>query len=227
MLVQARSLTKTYPEAGADRHVLRGLDLDVREGEVLILLGRSGSGKSTLLNLIGGMDAPSGGTLLVAGQDIARLTETQRTLYRRRQVGYVFQFFNLVPTLTVRENVLLPLALNGIRDERRADELLHEVGLGDRGHTYPDRLSGGEQQRVAIARALVHDPPLVLADEPTGNLDETTATTVLQLLDKLVRQRGRTLIAVTHARELLSLADRALHLHEGRLEAETLMPAAK
>jgi putative ABC transport system ATP-binding protein len=183
-------------------------------------VGKSGSGKSTLLNLISGIDRPDDGAVWINGANLTTLSERQRTLFRRRHIGFVFQFFNLMPTLTVIENVVLPLELNGAGGEqarRSVQPLLEAVGLADRAHTYPDRLSGGEQQRVAIARALANDPALVLADEPTGNLDEETGGVILAVLDRLTRRAGKNLILVTHSTEAAALADRTLHLHDGRL----------
>jgi putative ABC transport system ATP-binding protein len=200
--------------------VLHAVSVSVGRGEIAVLLGKSGSGKSTLLNLISGIDTPSGGAVWVDGQDLTRLSERERTLFRRRSIGFIFQFFNLVPTLTVLENVLLPLELNGRSGpsaRAAAMAMLAEVGLDDRGSSYPDRLSGGEQQRVAIARALVHSPALILADEPTGNLDAETGQQVLALLDQLTRQAGRTMVMVTHSPEVVGLADRVFRITAGRL----------
>jgi putative ABC transport system ATP-binding protein len=197
-------------------------------GELVVLLGKSGSGKSTLLNLVSGIDLPTSGEVWVEGRALTRLSERERTLFRRRSVGFVFQFFNLVPTLTVLENVLLPLELNGVTGTKAsgaAEAMLANVGLAERGATYPDRLSGGEQQRVAIARALVHDPALVLADEPTGNLDAETGAQVLDLLDRLTRQAGKTMIMVTHSPEVVGVADRVLRVREGHLVEEALAAA--
>lgn len=189
-------------------------------GEFVAIVGKSGSGKSTLLNLISGIDLVNEGAVWLNGQNLTALDERQRTLFRRRNIGFVFQFFNLIPTLTVQENVMLPLELGGAgRDvaRRAAASLLEPVGLGDRLQTFPDRLSGGEQQRVAIARALVHDPLLVLADEPTGNLDQDTGHQVLMLLDRLTRQAGKNLILVTHSTEAAAYADRILYLQNAQL----------
>jgi putative ABC transport system ATP-binding protein len=200
--------------------VLAGVDLTLRQGELAVLVGRSGSGKSTLLNLASGIDLPTAGEVLVGGVSLGGLSERERTLFRRDHLGFVFQFFNLIPTLTVEENLLLPLELAGTAGEaerRRALALLAEVGLADRREDFPDRLSGGEQQRLAVARALAHDPLLVLADEPTGNLDLETGLRVLGLLDRLTRQAGKTLLMVTHSREVIGIADRIFRIEEGRL----------
>ncbi len=211
-----RGLRHAWREGARVREVLRGVDLDAVAGECIALVGRSGSGKSTLLNLIGGIDPPDGGSVIVNGLDLTRMDERVRTLFRRRHIGFVYQFFNLLPTLTVLENLLLPLELNR-RDPGRAHALLDAVGLADRGADFPDRLSGGEQQRIAIARALVHEPALVLADEPTGNLDEETGRRVLDLLMRLARENGGILLIVTHAREVAASADRVMVLADGRL----------
>jgi putative ABC transport system ATP-binding protein len=213
-------VSRTYREGERERTVLSGVSASIGRGEIAVLLGRSGSGKSTLLNLIAGIDAPTSGTVEIGGTAVSRLAERERTLFRRDHVGFIFQFFNLIPTLTVEENLLLPLELQGRlgRPERqRALGLLAEVGLADRVADFPDRLSGGEQQRVAVARALSHDPDLVLADEPTGNLDLETGLTVLDLLDRLTRQAGKTLVMVTHATEVVGLADRVFRLEGGKL----------
>ncbi len=219
-LIALERLTKWFDEGDQRRVVLHELSASFRRGEFVVLLGKSGSGKSTLLNLIGGIDTPSSGRILFGDQDLTALDERARTLFRRRNIGFIFQFFNLLPTLTVIENILLPLELNDRADaagKRRAQELLTQVGLGDRANTYPDKLSGGEQQRVAIARALVHDPLLILADEPTGNLDAETGHQVLNLLDTLTRQAGKNLLMVTHSPEVIGIADRVFHMRDGQL----------
>jgi putative ABC transport system ATP-binding protein len=219
-IIELRGVTKTYREGDTTRAVLVGVDATIRRGELCVLIGRSGSGKSTLLNLIGGIDVPTSGAIVVDGTDLAAASEAARTLFRRHHVGFVFQFFNLIPTLTVEENLRLPLELNGRpRDaaRERAASLLAEVGLAGREAAFPEHLSGGEQQRVAVARALVHEPLLVLADEPTGNLDLDTGRQVLELLDRLTRQAGRTMVMATHSAEVMGLADRIFRLQDGRL----------
>jgi len=221
--VLLRRLTKLFREGRTERVVFRDVDAEIAKWEIAVLVGRSGSGKSTLLNLISGIDLPTSGSVVVAGADLGPMGERERTLFRRRHIGFVFQAFNLVPTLTVEENVRLPLELcgrTGAPARRRAAALLDRVGLGDRLASFPDRLSGGEQQRVAIARALAHDPPLVLADEPTGSLDADTAAHVLALLDALAREEGRTVVMVTHSREVIGVADRVFTVQHGRLQAE-------
>lgn len=224
-VIRCEQVTKSYLEGDQQRTVLHDITITVAAGEFVVLLGKSGSGKSTLLNLVSGIDTPSSGAIWVAGQRLDQLSERERTLFRRRSIGFVFQFYNLAPTLTALENVLLPLELNGQRGptaRAMALEMLAAVGLADRANTYPDRLSGGEQQRVAIARALVHNPDLVLADEPTGNLDSDTGAQVLDLLDRLTRQVGKTLLMVTHSREMIGVADRVFQLRNGRISEETV-----
>jgi putative ABC transport system ATP-binding protein len=214
-------LTKSYYEGDVRRVVLQNAHAEFQAGEFTAIVGKSGSGKSTLLNLMSGIDAPDNGQIWVNGQDITSLSEQDRTFFRRAQIGFVFQFFNLIPTLTVGENISLPLELNRTprKDiQKRVQELLNAVGLPDRWNTYPDKLSGGEQQRVALARALIHDPNLILADEPTGNLDEDTGTQMINLLIRLTRERKGTLILVTHSLEAASYADRILRLSHGQLE---------
>ncbi len=219
--IQLRGLSRRFREGERDHLVLDGVDLDIVRGETVALRGRSGSGKSTLLNLVGGIDAPDAGTVQVAGVEVTTLSERERTLFRRERIGFVYQAFNLVPTLNVADNVRLVLELNKIASgaaAARIDELLTAVGLADRADSYPDVLSGGEQQRVAIARALSHEPAVLLADEPTGNLDDATAEGVLALLDKLVRDSGRTMLIATHSQHVASHCDRVLELHNGKLE---------
>lgn len=216
-------LTKSYYEGDVRRVVLQNAHAEFQAGEITAILGKSGSGKSTLLNLISGIDAPDSGQVWVNGQDLTAMSERDRTLFRRARIGFVFQFFNLIPTLTVGENVSLPLELNHIprgQANQKVQDMLETVGLLDRWKTFPEKLSGGEQQRVALARALVHDPLLILADEPTGNLDEETGTQVISLLARLAREQNRALLIVTHSQEAASHADRVLRLSHGQLVAE-------
>jgi putative ABC transport system ATP-binding protein len=222
-LIEIRDLSRAYEEGGRERVVLRGANATLLRGEIAVLVGKSGTGKSTLLNLLSGIDPPSGGEVVIDGVSISRLRERERTLFRRDRIGFVFQFFNLIPTLTVEENLLLPLELKGRRGKvlpearRAALDLLAEVGLADRAASFPDRLSGGEQQRVAVARALAHDPLLVLADEPTGNLDLETGLAVLDLLDRLTRRAGKTLVMATHSPDVVGIADRVFRIEDCRL----------
>lgn len=223
-LIQIRQLRKAYREGDETRWIFEQLDLDVQCGEFVALVGRSGSGKSTLLNLVSGIDLPDAGLLRVDGHVLTALNETERTRFRRSRLGFVFQFFNLIPTLTVEENVLLPLELNSLKNPehcRRAFDLLEQVGLNDRRRSFPERLSGGEQQRLAIVRALVHRPSLLLADEPTGNLDTETSAHVMEILLELPRQANTTVLMVTHSRELANQADRLLYLRSGQVQEIT------
>jgi putative ABC transport system ATP-binding protein len=219
-IIQLKRLSKSYQEGNKRRLVLNELDLSVAESQMYVLLGRSGSGKSTILNLLSGIDQPDTGQVIIAGTDISKMNEKDRTKYRRDNIGFVFQSFNLISTLTAFENVVLPLSLKGddpVESEQKAQFFLDQVDLGDRGGSYPDRLSGGEQQRVAIARALAHEPKFILADEPTGNLDYKTGSMVLKMLGNLVRENGRTMIIATHDREMGQIADQVLELREGSL----------
>jgi putative ABC transport system ATP-binding protein len=208
--------------AGVHRRcVLDRVSASIEPGTQTVIIGRSGSGKSTLLNLISGIDQPDAGRVIFAGVDLSALREPERTLFRRRKVGFVYQFFNLLPTLDVEENVRLVLSLDGIRGAQARDRsvaILQRVGLGDRLHAPVEVLSGGEQQRVALARALVHEPALLLADEPTGNLDEITAAQITPLMRELAREHGATVVVATHDRQLAAGADRCLTLREGTLQ---------
>ncbi len=216
-------LTKSYYEGDVRRVVLQNAHAEFQSGEITAILGKSGSGKSTLLNLLSGIDIPDGGQIWVNDRDLTALPERERTLFRRAQIGFIFQFFNLIPTLTIGENISLPLELNHapcLDARQKAQDLLEAVGLRDRWDTFPEKLSGGEQQRVALARALVHDPLLILADEPTGNLDEETGVQMMSLLARLTRERNCTLLIVTHSLETASHADRLLRLSHGQLVPE-------
>ncbi len=214
-VIEAEGIWKTFP--ANSEPALRGASLRVRAGEVVALLGRSGSGKTTLLNVLAGLDRPDRGRVRVAGQDLTALGEGGRTRFRREHLGFVFQFFNLLPTLTALENVLLALELCGRPDPRRAERALEAVGLAGRGNRYPGELSGGEQQRVAIARALVKGPELILADEPTGNLDTRTGEGVLALLVRAARERGTAVLLATHSPGAAEAADRVLRMKDGRI----------
>ena len=226
ILLTARALTRSFHEGDLRRNVLSGAHLELRRGERLALLGRSGSGKSTLLNLIAGIDQADGGEIEMDGANLTHLREPERTLFRRRHIGFVYQFFNLIDTLSVAENIALPLQLVGtpratVAERTRA--MLAAVGLAERGGDYPDQLSGGEQQRVAVARALAHRPALVLADEPTGNLDAESGRRVLDLLTGLSEPGGlsgdtrQTLLIVTHSLEVARAADRVVVLEGGQV----------
>jgi putative ABC transport system ATP-binding protein len=220
-LLSLRGLTRKLRSGDRDLTVLDNVSLDVQSGEFLAILGRSGSGKSTMLALMAGLDRPTSGEVLFEGKPIHGLSEDALAILRRDKIGFVFQAFQLLGHLTARENVMLPMELRKTKGARaRADELLESVGLGARGHHYPTQLSGGEQQRVALARAFAADPALLLADEPTGNLDSATGTHVLGLLSKLQRERGVTLVLVTHDEAVAQHADRLIYLRDGRIDRE-------
>ncbi|MEM7335415.1 MAG: ABC transporter ATP-binding protein [Chloroflexota bacterium] len=228
-IIQLHQLNKSFQEGQNNRTVLRDVSGSFNEGEFAVLLGRSGSGKSTLLNLISGIEEPDSGSVSIEGVNITQLSERQRTLFRRDTVGFVFQFFNLIPTLTVLENITLPqelAGLNGRSVKESAITLLEQIGLGDRQNTFPDKLSGGEQQRVAIARALAHNPKVVLADEPTGNLDEETGEKILNMLLRLTREAGKTLIMATHSPEVVPYADRVFYVQDGQLLEKNIEQSA-
>ena len=219
-IIELTGVCKSYREGDRSHVVLDDITTSISRGELVVLLGKSGSGKSTLLNLLGGIDQPDQGSIRLAGIEINSLSERDRTLFRRDHIGFIFQFFNLIPTLTVEENLLLPLELKGrigSGDRLRCTELLSEVGLEHRAGSFPERLSGGERQRVAVARALIHEPDIVLADEPTGNLDVETGVRVIQLLDQLTRSRGKTLLMATHSRQVVGVSDRTLTIKQGKL----------
>ena len=216
-MIQLRGVSKTVLSGGQPLTILHPLDLDVADGRCLAIIGPSGSGKSTLLGLIAGLDSASSGTITIGGTDITKLDEDRLARLRGEKVGFVFQFFHLVPSLTAKENIQVPMEIAGRRDAaERAQALLDEVGLHDRGHHYPSQLSGGEQQRIAIARALANDPPLILADEPTGNLDSSNGRHVLDLLLQVRRSRGVTLVLVTHDPNVAAVADDRLVLRDGK-----------
>ncbi|MDQ4024283.1 MAG: ABC transporter ATP-binding protein [Actinomycetota bacterium] len=219
VVVEARGISRTFGAGEEAVHALRDVDVSVRRGELLVVTGPSGSGKSTLLHVLGGLDRPDAGRVSIEGRDLSSMSETDLTLTRRRRIGFVLQFFNLFPALTVAENVAFPLLVDGVEDaEARARTILESVSMGHRLNHRPQKLSAGEQQRVALARALVNEPAVVLADEPTGNLDSTTGRSVLDLL-KSVSRSGRTIVLVTHDPVAASYGDRVLHMVDGRIEA--------
>lgn len=221
--LRLENLSKSYSEAGHKIEIIDDVSAEFNQGEVVALIGKSGCGKTTLLNLISGIDRPDSGEIRIGNTFLNELSDEELTLMRRNRVGLVFQFFNLIPTLSVFENVSLPSELNGSNDhqvESRAKGLLSRVGLGNRLNSYPDVLSGGEQQRVAIARALINNPDLILADEPTGNLDDETAKEILELLLTMARDTEKTLIMATHSNEVINYADKVYSIHNGNLVSE-------
>ena len=225
--ISLKAVTKVYRRGKQDVEVLRDLDLDIQGGEFVALMGPSGSGKTTLLNLIGGLDSPTSGQIMIDDQDLSRMSRSQLVKWRARQVGFIFQFYNLMPTLSAERNVQLPLLLThldaGAR-RRHAQAALELVGLGDRANHRPGELSGGQQQRIAIARAIVTDPALLVCDEPTGDLDRQTAEEVLGILQLLNREQGKTIVMVTHDPKAAQFASRELHLDKGALVEPELLP---
>lgn len=218
-MISINNIHKSFTEGSSKQVVLDNLNLSIAKGEIVILLGKSGSGKSTLLNVLSGIDIPDSGTVSINSSEITSFSEKDRTLLRRNKIGFIFQFFNLVPTLTVEENLLLPLELNNFSNKKELVEtILYEVDLIDKLKSYPDKLSGGERQRVAIARALIHNPDIILADEPTGNLDYETSLKIVDLLDRVVKKKGKTMIMVTHSKDVIGLADRVLTIRNGKIK---------
>ncbi|HYW06644.1 MAG TPA: ABC transporter ATP-binding protein [Longimicrobium sp.] len=215
-----RNLEKSYRSGGQELSVLRNVNFTIETGETVAIVGHSGSGKTTLLGLLAGLDRPSTGAVLLEGTELGALSEDERARLRRERIGFVFQAFQLIPTLTARENVEVPLELRGTPDPARARALLERVGLGDRGHHYPAQLSGGEQQRVAIARAFIHAPRILFADEPTGNLDRATGNRIVELLFELNREQGTTLVLVTHDPDLATRAGRVIRLEDGAVVSD-------
>ena len=216
--LELQGLYKSYFDGSGDHHILKGANLNIEKGETVAILGSSGSGKSTLLNLIAGIDLPDQGEVRIDGKSLGQMSEKNRTLLRRRTMGFVFQSFNLIPTLNVYENLMLPLELNQIsKNSGIISQMLEALGLKGREESHPDRLSGGEQQRVAIARALMHQPSLLLADEPTGNLDAETSQETLKLINHLVHRSRTTMIMATHSQEVIEWVDRVLGIEDGKL----------
>jgi len=219
IIISCRDLTKTYRMGGQEVHALESMDLDVYQGEYLSVMGPSGSGKSTLFNMIGALDRPTRGTVTVAGVDLTAQTSRQLAYFRNHHIGYIFQAFNLIPSLTALRNVMLPLLFSGMSThdaEKRASDVLAEVGLGERLHHRPDELSGGQQQRVAIARGLAMSPSIMLADEPTANLDLHTGEEIINILRNLCDAHGVTVITATHDHKMLDKSDRILWIKDGR-----------
>ena len=216
--LEINHLYKSYSDGSGTHHILKGANFKVEQGETIAILGSSGSGKSTLLNLIAGIDLPDQGEVRIQGENLGNLSEKKRTLLRRKKMGFVFQAFNLIPTLNVQENLMLPLEMNGITNNSNIiPQMLEALGLEGREKSYPDRLSGGEQQRVAIARSLMHQPSLLLADEPTGNLDAETSQETLKLINRFVRSFGTTMVMATHSQEVIEWVDRVLCIKDGIL----------
>jgi putative ABC transport system ATP-binding protein len=221
VLYELKNVSRHYGENGTAVRALDGVDLDIRRGEYVAIVGPSGSGKSTLLQLLGGLDRPTGGTVVFEGSDLASAPDSELTRLRLRTIGFIFQQFNLIPTLTAQQNVevaLAPIGMKTAHRELRALELLESVGLGPRAGHLPSQLSGGEQQRVAVARALANDPPVLLADEPTGNLDSVTGQELISLLEHLNRERGITIVLITHDRSIAASASRTVEMRDGKLD---------
>lgn len=219
-IIQAVNLCKTFRLGLLDVEVLKNIDLAIYKGEFVSIMGPSGSGKSTLLYLLGGLDKPTSGSIRINGKELAEMEDQEQSIMRRRDVGFVFQFYNLIPNLSVEENVMLPILLDGkkMKDYRdRLDEILEIVGLSDRRHHTPRELSGGQQQRVAIARALINDPDIILADEPIGNLDSKTGTEVMELLQRINREKGKNIVQVTHSREAADYGQRIVYVKDGKV----------
>jgi len=226
-IIETKNLTKIYGTGDTAVKASNHLDLQIKKGVFTAIVGSSGSGKSTLLNLLGGVDVPSEGDVFIEGESIYSLSDEKRSILRRQKIGFVFQNFNLIPVLTVEENICMPALLDGRKVPKdELDELLNSLNLYDRRTHLPNELSGGQQQRVAIGRAMVNKPPIILADEPTGNLDTQNTEDVMNLLIKAVRERNQTLVLITHEPEIAEMADRVLRLEDGRIASDTMNPAA-
>lgn len=210
-MIKLENVEKSYGE----HRVLRGINLEIQRGEFISITGSSGCGKSTLLNLIGGMDIPEQGKVIINGENISAYNDENLTLFRRIKVGFIFQFFNLLPNITVFENISMPLLLNGAENDEKVRAYIQEMGLGGKENTYPYKLSGGEQQRVAIARALIHDPEIVLADEPTGSLDSETGKMIMDIIQRLIRETRKTVVLVTHEAHIAAYAQRKVRMKDG------------
>lgn len=227
-IINVNKVSKIYGKQDTSVHALRDVDLQIERGEFVAIIGPSGSGKSTLLHLLGGVDRPTGGLICVDGEELTQMNEKQLSLYRRRRIGFVFQFYNLMPVLTVEENITLPLMLDGLQPNQGwLDELLERLGLQDKRRSLPSQLSGGQQQRAAIARALIHHPALVLADEPTGNLDSRNGHEIMSLLRETVQKVGQTLVLITHDATIAAQADRVMIIEDGVLAESRQLAAAE
>ena len=217
-ILQTTDLVKTYGEGDTCVHALRGVNFTVDKGEFVAIVGTSGSGKSTLLHMLGGLDNPTSGTVTIDGKELGNMKDEERTIFRRRKIGFVFQSFNLVPVLSVYENIVLPVELDGDKvDASYVEEIIHTLGLDEKVNAYPNQLSGGQQQRVAIARALAAAPSIILADEPTGNLDSKTSQDVLGLLKVIGERFGQTIVMITHNEEIAQMADRIIRIEDGQI----------
>lgn len=219
-IIEASNVTKVFKLGEVEVEVLKGIDVIIEQGEFVSIMGPSGSGKSTLLYLIGGLDKPTSGSIKIKGKELSTMKDRDESILRRRELGFVFQFYNLIPNLNVEENIMLPVLLDGKRiksERKRLDQILDAVGLTDRRHHTPRELSGGQQQRVAIARALVNEPDIILADEPIGNLDSKTGTEIMKLLRRINKEFGKTILQVTHSEEAATYGDRIIHVRDGKV----------
>lgn len=221
-ILEAKRLTKIYGQGDTSVTAVDHVNLTIKKGEFTAIVGASGSGKSTLLHLLGGVDVPDEGVVRIDGEDIYGLSDEKRSILRRRKIGYVFQTYNLIPVLTVEENIKMPVLLDGNKvDQEKLDNLMKVLGIYERKNHLPSQLSGGQQQRVAIGRAVINNPSIVLADEPTGNLDKKNSEDVMDLLIKAVREMGQTLVLITHEMDIAAMADRIIHLEDGRIVSDT------
>ncbi|HOJ78696.1 MAG TPA: ABC transporter ATP-binding protein [Bacillota bacterium] len=220
VIIETKNLSKVYKLGEVETEVLKDINLTINQGEFISIMGPSGSGKSTLLYLLGGLDKPTSGSILIKGKELATMTDNEQSILRRRELGFVFQFYNLIPNLNVEENIMLPILLDGKRlknEQAKLNNILTAVGLADRRYHTPRELSGGQQQRVAIARALINEPEIILADEPIGNLDSKTGTEIMQLLKRINQEFGKTIIQVTHSKESAAYGDRIIHVKDGKV----------